>query len=158
MISKTNEYALRVMVHLAAQDGKPCGTRAIAAATQVPASYLSKILLQLVKAGFMNSQRGIGGGFVMARDPADISVFDVVSAIDPLPRIRECPLGLPEHHKQLCPLHKELDGAFELVERAFRRATLAGLVESSKKRAALCDSPPKVQLGVRRAKRPSESR
>jgi Rrf2 family nitric oxide-sensitive transcriptional repressor len=154
MISKTNEYALRVMVHLAGQQGAPCGTRAIAAATQVPASYLSKILLQLVKAGFMTSQRGIGGGFVLARDPAGISVFDVVSAIDPLPRIRVCPLGLPEH-KQLCPLHRELDAAFEMVEQAFRRATLAGLVESSKKRGGGSGSrePATVQLGIRRAQR-----
>lgn len=150
MISRTNEYALRVMVLLAAQDGKPYGTRQIAAATQVPVSYLSKILLALVKEGFVRSQRGLHGGFVLVHDPAHISVFDVVSAIDPLPRIRTCPLGLPAHSKQLCPLHKELDHAFELVEQAFRRATLAGLVESSVKRKALCEADPKVQLGIRR--------
>jgi Rrf2 family protein len=149
MISRTNEYALRVMVHLAAQEKKPCGTRQIAAATQVPASYLSKILLTLVKAGLVRSQRGPHGGFVLQRDASQMSVLDVTSAIDPLPRIRECPLGLPEHSRQLCPLHKELDQAFETVEEAFRRATLAGLVEPSvKKRVPGGD--PFVQVKVRR--------
>jgi Rrf2 family transcriptional regulator, nitric oxide-sensitive transcriptional repressor len=150
MISRTNEYALRVMVFLAAQEGAACGTRDIAAATHVPVSYLSKILLTLVKEQFVRSQRGLHGGFVLARDPAEISVFDVVAAIDPLPRIRVCPLNLAAHSKQLCPLHKELDNAFELVEQAFRRATLAGLVDASVKRKPLCPTEQKVQVGIRR--------
>jgi len=132
MISRTNEYALRVMVLLASQEGKPRGTRQIADATQVPVSYLSKILLDLVKKGFIRSQRGLHGGFVLAHDPAQVSVFDVISAIDPLPRIRACPLGLAAHCEKLCPLHAELDRAFERVEEAFRRAKLAALIDPTR--------------------------
>jgi Rrf2 family protein len=149
MISRTNEYALRVMVLLAAQNGKPCGTRQIAAATQVPPSYLSKILLQLVKVGFVRSQRGLHGGFVLAHAPSEVSVFDIVSAIDPLPRIRVCPLALPVHCKQLCPLHKELDDAFELVEKAFRRASLSSLVQAgTEMRSSLKHASQKVHIHI----------
>ncbi len=158
MISRTNEYALRVMVHLAAQEKKPRGTRQIFEATQVPASYLSKILLALVKAGFVHSQRGPNGGFTLARDPGEISVFDVISAIDPLPRIRTCPLNLPEHKKQLCPLHKELDDAFERVEKAFRNASLAALVEVPAVSEHGGGHGPFTQVGIRRGKAPRGSK
>jgi Rrf2 family protein len=128
MISRTAEYALRVMVYLAGRPEKPSGTRDIAKATHVPPSYLSKILLMLVKRGFIQSQRGLHGGFVIACNPKVATVYDVIDAVDPLPRIRTCPLNLPEHSKKLCPLHKELDEAFEHVEKAFRNCPLERLI------------------------------
>jgi len=48
-------------------------------ATQVPGNYLAKVLQTLVEAGFINSQRGLGGGFILARDPARLTVLDVVT-------------------------------------------------------------------------------
>jgi Rrf2 family protein len=144
MISRTNEYALRVMVYLAAHADEPRGTREISAATQVPPSYLAKILLTLVKSKLVNSQRGPGGGFVLNGDPAKLSIFDVISVIDSLPRITSCPLGLPEHSKQLCPLHKELDDAFGVVEKAFRRATLSRMAGSFDRK------PAPIQVGLPR--------
>jgi Rrf2 family transcriptional regulator, nitric oxide-sensitive transcriptional repressor len=153
MISRTNEYALRVMVFLAGQEGKPTGTQTIAEATQVPVGYLSKILLELVKKHFIHSQRGRHGGFVLAHDPKRLSVYDVVSAIDPVPRIHQCPLGVTAHKKQLCPLHRELDQAYERVETAFKKATLASLVDPTMERQSLCKlvtrKPPRGRLGVR---------
>jgi DNA-binding IscR family transcriptional regulator len=57
----------------------------------------------------------------------EMTIYDVVQAMGELPRIRECPLGLPEH-VTLCPLHARLDEAIELVEKAFRATTIAELV------------------------------
>jgi Rrf2 family protein len=128
MISRTAEYALRVMVYLAGRPEKPSLTKDIAEATRIPASYLSKILLTLVRGRFVQSQRGLHGGFVIACDPGKVSVYDVINAVDPLPRILSCPLNLPEHSRKLCPLHKELDRAYEHVEKAFKGCPLADLI------------------------------
>jgi Rrf2 family protein len=138
LISQTAEYALRAVVHLAKQaegDGKTSLTvPEIAAATHVPSGYLSKVLQQLTRAGLITSQRGIGGGFRLARETAAISILDVVQAVDSLGRIHSCPLGITSH-THLCPLHRKLDAAIAQAETAFRETTLAELVSGTN---ALC--------------------
>jgi Rrf2 family protein len=116
------------MVYLAGRPEKACGTREIAAATQVPPSYVSKILLSLVKKHFIQSQRGLHGGFMLSCDAHQVTVFDVINAIDPVARIRECPLHRTEHEKSLCPLHTRLDDAFSELERSFRNSPLVALL------------------------------
>ena len=131
MLSQTAEYALRVIVFLATLRGTPATTNQIAAATRVPAGYLAKILQSLVRAKLIRSQRGRGGGSVLARDPAQISVHNVIIAIAPFPRIDACPLDLPSHGTNLCPLHRRLDNAMAMVEQAFREAMIADLLAES---------------------------
>lgn len=128
MISQTAEYALRMVVFLATVRDRPATTRQIAAATRVPEGYLAKIVQSLSRAGLIRSQRGLHGGSVLARDPAEISVYDVVQAVSPIPRIRTCPLHLPAHGANLCPLHKRLDDAAAAVEQAFRASSIAELL------------------------------
>lgn len=133
MISQTAEYALRAMVHLAgngsAQPETPHTLPQIAASTQVPQGYLSKVLQMLSRAGLIRSQRGLGGGFSLLRPPAEISVYEIVQSVDPLQRIHSCPLGLAAHAHRLCPLHSKLDQAMALVETSFRETTLAMVLE-----------------------------
>lgn len=126
MFSQTTEYSLRVMVLLARLNGRPATTRQIAAATRVPEGYLSKILQNLSRAGLVRSQRGLHGGSVLARD--GLTIYDVVAATGPLPRITTCPLDLPSHGKKLCALHRRLDDAMAMVEQVLRSATLEELV------------------------------
>jgi Rrf2 family protein len=129
MISQTAEYALRVVVFLGALEGANATTRQIAAATQVPEGYLAKILQNLGRAGLIRAQRGLHGGSVLAGDPGSISLFDVINAVNPLPRIRKCPLNLPSHGTNLCPLHKKLDDAMAVVEQTLRDCSLADLLK-----------------------------
>ncbi len=131
MLSQTIEYALRAMVCLAnLDDGAAATSEVIAGQTKVPKGYLSKILRDLVVAELVTSQRGPNGGFALARSPARISILDVVNAVDPLERIRKCPLGNPEH-TQLCPLHKRLDQAVAMIEREFSQTNLAEVMENA---------------------------
>lgn len=130
MISQTAEYALRAVLYVASRAGEPMTAPQVAAATCVPGGYLSKILQSLARCGLLHSQRGLHGGFTLARPAAQITVLDVVNAVDPLKRIRTCPLGLPEH-VGLCPLHRRLDEAVAHVEQAFASYTLAELLEES---------------------------
>ena len=100
MISLTAEYALRAVSWLASNGKEPLVNRDIADATQVPSGYLAKVLQSLGRAGLVTSQRGLGGGFVLGRSAEEISVLDVVNAVDPLERIESCPLHI-EHTTKL---------------------------------------------------------
>jgi Rrf2 family nitric oxide-sensitive transcriptional repressor len=138
MIPKTAEYALRAVVMLAREPGQSHSADEIAEVTQVPRRYTHKVLQALVRAGLTRSQSGPGGGYALARPPEDVSILDVVAAVEPIPRIRECPLGLT-NHTSLCPLHRLLDEAAANMEKAFAKVTLAQLLKQSPNASPLCD-------------------
>ena len=128
MISKTAEYALRAIVYLAERGGEPCTSQVIAGASQVPAGYLSKVMQSLSRAGVVRSQRGLNGGFTLSRPPEEITVLEVVQAVDPIRRIYSCPLRLKQHAHGLCPLHQRLDDATAMIERSFASTSIADLL------------------------------
>ena len=138
MLSQTVEYALRAAVYLADQAPHPRTTEQIAAVTRVPAAYLSKVLQNLARGGIVTSQRGLHGGFLLARKPSAITILEVVNAVDPIRRIRECPLGFAAHGVNLCPLHRRLDNALASVEKAFSESTLAEVLAEPSRSVPLC--------------------
>ncbi len=138
MFSQTAEYALRAVVWLAAQGGAPRTTQQIAAGTLVPPGYLAKVLKTLARAGLVRAQRGLGGGFTLAKEPERITPLQVIDAIDPIPRIRNCPLGLAAHSGALCPLHRRLDEAIGHAVQALADITVAELLGESGA-APLCE-------------------
>ena len=107
--------------------GGPHTAQDVAADARVPLDYLSKILNALGRAGLVSAQRGRGGGFQAARPANQISVLEVVTAVDPVRRIHSCPLGLAAHGTNLCPLHRKLDDAARSIEDAFRITTIGSL-------------------------------
>ncbi len=141
MFSQTVEYALRAVVHLAARSPDPQTTEQIAEATRVPRAYLSKVMQALGRAGIVQSQRGVGGGMALHRSPDELTILEVVNAVEPIQRIRTCPLGLAAHGVRLCPLHKRVDAALALVEDAFRNTTLAEVLAEPSASRPLCDFP-----------------
>ena len=128
MFSQTTEYAMRALLALAAGDGSPMTTRRIAETMQVPRSYLSKVLQAMVREGLVRSTRGLRGGFVLARDPREIHLLEIMNAVSPIRRIEHCPLDLTGHGSDLCPLHRRLDQAIAQVQEAFGATTLAELL------------------------------
>lgn len=128
MFSQTSEYALRAMLCLADAEGRKTAPE-IAAMSKVPQGYLAKILSELARAGLVYSQRGIGGGFSLARPAAEVSILDVINAVDPFRRITECPLKLAEHGTNLCALHRRLDDSLAYVESVLKQSTLAEMIE-----------------------------
>ena len=151
MFSQTVEYALRAVVHLAYRAPEAQTTAQIAGATRVPRDYLSKILQGLAREGIVRTQRGVGGGISLAQQPVDLTILDVVKAVEPesVRRITTCPLGLKTHGVRLCPLHKRLDNAIALVEKAFRDTTLAEVLAEPTTSVPLCESPIPQKLKVR---------
>lgn len=144
MISQTAEYALRAIVYLAMNHGKAFTTQQISGTTKVPSAYLSKILQSLAKAELVQSQRGLGGGFVLAKSPGEISILEVLNAVDPIRRIRSCPLGLKAHGNVLCALHKRLDDATAIIEKSFAETTIAEILARPTPSTPLYEFPPQT--------------
>ncbi|MGC4007376.1 MAG: Rrf2 family transcriptional regulator [Pirellulales bacterium] len=141
MFSQSVEYALRAMVHLAMSAPKAQTTDEIAAATLVPRAYLSKVLQNLARAEIVRSRRGIGGGMTLAEPAETLTILQVVDAVEPIQRIKTCPLGLDAHGEHLCPLHRRMDDALKMVEDAFRKTTLAEVLAEPTRSIPLCNFP-----------------
>ena len=139
MISQSVEYALRAVVYLADQSPNACTTSQVAKTTKVPAAYLSKVLQMLRRSGVVHSQRGTGGGVALVKKPEELSILEVVNAVEPIQRIKTCPLELASHGVRLCPLHKRMDNALAQMEDAFRQTTLAEILAEPSESVPLCD-------------------
>ena len=142
MFSQTLEYALRAVVMLAAKTPEAQTTDQIAKATRVPRAYLSKVVQSLARGGIVQSTRGLGGGVTLSKSPDKLTILEVVNAVEPIERIRSCPLGLKSHGVRLCPLHRRIDDALAMVEAAFAKTTLAEVL------AEPTHSPPLCEVGM----------
>jgi Rrf2 family protein len=97
-ITKQADYALRAMRYLATlETGKRAATSFIAKEEHIPPSFLAKIVSQLSIAGLITTSRGARGGVSLARSPEDISLLEVVEAIDGPITLNECVL-----HPEVC--------------------------------------------------------
>lgn len=139
MFSQTVEYALRAVVYLAQNASKPQTTGDIARSTQVPKAYLSKVLQGLRAKEIVRMQRGVGGGVTLARSADELTIYDVVNAVDPIKRINTCPLDLASHGTHLCALHRRMDNAIMVMENAFSCTTLAELLQEPNPSVPLCN-------------------
>ena len=141
MISQTAEYALRAAVFLAQHPDEPCALPLIAEATHVPRQYLAKVMQDLARHGVVLSRRGVHGGYQLARPASEVTLLEIVQAVEPLRRIEKCPLGLAAHCKQLCSLHARLDAACVAFAHTLGDATLGQLLEESRRPASAGGSP-----------------
>jgi Rrf2 family protein len=82
-LSKKADYALMAMKHLAVRGGRASSSaREIAEQYDIPIELLAKVLQRLVRRGLLRSHQGTHGGYQLARGPAQISVADVIQAIE----------------------------------------------------------------------------
>ena len=90
-ITRQADYAVRAVLYLAEQDGAGrAPTSKIAREQRIPPSFLAKIVSQLSVAGMVQTSRGARGGVSLAREPKDISLLEVVEAIDGPITLNEC--------------------------------------------------------------------
>lgn len=81
-LSARSDYALRAVIELAASSAGHVTADQLARTQSIPAKFLEAILTQLRRAGLVRSQRGPDGGFWLARPPSEISLADIIRAID----------------------------------------------------------------------------
>lgn len=105
--SRSCEYALRALAYMGTQHEEGLITvQDIARAEALPAPFLAKVLQQLSKAGILNSVKGPKGGFGFARPAQEVTMFEVVSAVDGEEMFERCAVGLAACSDTApCPLH-----------------------------------------------------
>ena len=130
MLSQTVEYALRATLYIARDPGRAVRVQEVADAVEAPRNYLAKILGLLAKSGILESTRGPSGGFRLAKDPADVSLADVVAEFELVDQ-RRCLLG---HgvcgQNPSCTAHQRWAPIAQSMDRFFDHTTLEDLLLS----------------------------
>lgn len=130
-ISARADYAVRALIELAVDSGRPLNCEAVAAAQAVPFRFLKSVFGDLRRAGLVRSQRGCVGGYWIGRDPAAITVADVMTAVDgeflTLRGEGLAGLGYPGAAAGLPDVWRAAEAAARTVLAATTIAALAGL-------------------------------
>lgn len=124
---------------LAYSPEKLVSTSDLAQLSRVPMNYLAKVLQLLAKADLVHGRRGVGGGYKLARPARDITMLEIINAIDPIERIKTCPLDLENHSGALCPLHRRLDIAAKTLIDQFSGTSLEDILTEAGANRPLCD-------------------
>jgi len=149
-LSKLTDYAVVVMAQMA-RDGAAVQTAPqLAERTGVPAPTVAKLLKALAPAGLMQSHRGAAGGYRLARAPEDISVAEIITALDGPISITACVDGAEGHcgMETLCPMRGNWDRVNRAVRRALEEVSLADMMAPSLLPPQDGASPPHVEPGL----------
>lgn len=106
-LGKLTDYGLVLMTCMARSHGAPLRTaRDLAAESKLPPSTVSKLLKGLLQSGLLISHRGIKGGYLLARDPHEISVLEVIAAVEGPMALTECSTDVTGlcHIETGCPI------------------------------------------------------
>ncbi|MBX3179715.1 MAG: Rrf2 family transcriptional regulator [Candidatus Hydrogenedentes bacterium] len=130
MISRTALHTLRAVVALAERPGEFQGAAHIAEQIGAPQNYLGKLLQGLVQEGIVVSQKGMGGGFCLARKPTEITLYDVVNPVDHVARWEGCFMGRPAcDANNPCAVHHEWAAVRNAYLKMLKGSTLADVVD-----------------------------
>ncbi len=131
-LTRGGEYGIRGVLYLAGQDnGKISMLSAIAKAQDVPPRFLAKIFQALAKAGVVKSHRGAKGGFSLARSASEITIKDVIEAIEGPIYLNVCLMGVGECSRdKICPMHEVWEEAQEKMMGVLARANFADLARA----------------------------
>lgn len=135
-LSKSARYALVGLVHLARLHGEGrVLVEHAASALNLPPSYLAKLFQRMAHKGLLESHRGPGGGYILARAPESISLAEIIGAMqDPTERRRECLLEAgPCQGNGVCAIHDDVISAERRVLEALSRITLAQAAQPQKR-------------------------
>ncbi len=136
-VSTRGDYASRALLSLAlhSDDPGPTSVKDVADRTGLPQPYLEQILLALKGAGLVRSKRGVGGGYVLARKPTDITLAQIVSAVDG--PIVAGDFGLPHEngaceHEGQCVLLAVWESVGEHMRKHLNSFTLEAMVNRAR--------------------------
>jgi Rrf2 family protein len=111
-INQATDYAFRAVFYLSLLPrGQVVEAKLIAEDENIPTRFLLKIFPQLIKAGIVESQRGNRGGYSLAKKPEEITLKDVLEAVEGPVMVNRCllsPEGCNKNHTAICPIHQAL--------------------------------------------------
>ena len=129
MISKSAVHALKAMAALAEHPHEFQGAASVAERIGAPQNYLGKLLQGLIQSGIVYSQKGMGGGFQLARPPEAISLFDIVEPVDHVSRWEGCFMGGGAcSADNPCALHDKWGAVRDAYLTMLKDSTLADMV------------------------------
>ena len=134
-LTNAADYAIRAMIHLAClPEGTVALREDVARGHGIPPSFMAKILRQLVRAGLLQSSRGVHGGFSLARPAPEINLLQVVEAIEGPLALTDCaPEGQGCAWSDTCPANLVWHEVQTSMADALRRATLEDLVSAPRR-------------------------
>lgn len=126
-ITKQTDYGIVLMTHMAADPERRYNAPDLSSEAQLPLPMVSKILKLLTRDGLLVSHRGVKGGYALARTPAEISVDEIVTALEGPIAITECIEHSPGEceHEEVCPTRGNWQLINQAVRQALERITLA---------------------------------
>ncbi len=129
-VSTRGDYAARALLSLALHGSdRPTSVKEIAERTNLPQPYLEQILLAVKGAGLVRSKRGVGGGYVLAREPSRITLAEILTAVDgPMTTLME----EHDHCEGHCMLQEVWVGVSDEMRKLLDGYTLAELVERTR--------------------------
>ena len=133
-ITRQADYAVRAVLYLAnLGNNERAATSTVAEDQRIPASFLAKIISQLSIAGLLHTSRGARGGVTLAREPQDISLLEVVEAIDGPIQLNECVGDENEcSFEDGCPLRSVWSDAQNDLVARLKKTNFAQLMEKNK--------------------------
>jgi Rrf2 family protein len=134
-LSKKADYVVRAAISLGrAGEGDFRKVREISAEMDLPPKFAPQILNMLVKAGLVESRAGQHGGYRLTRDPAAISLFEIIEAAEGSLWPNKCTLrGGPCHWDNMCAIHPSWENAHRALSEALRRETLGGILRTDRR-------------------------
>lgn len=132
--SQASKYAIQALVYLASIPENQYQTiQKIAKARGIPEPFLAKIFQELAKKGLLESQKGRGGGFRLAKPPEEVALLEVVESVDGLDAFKACLFGFEEcDSNNPCPLHHSWVQVRDQILNFLKKHSLAGLVEDGR--------------------------
>jgi len=135
ILSKTTGYGIRALAYLAGRErAAVCGLQEIADSENIPPVYLRKILGELRRQRILRSVKGVHGGYILAREPETITLWEVNTILAPDPYFDECLLGDgdcgPPHS---CVLHEEWDEIRRIFVDFLKAKTIAEIARTMNK-------------------------
>lgn len=135
MFSTSCHYGLQAMIYIAAinTEGENVDLKQIATEQDIPKHFLSKILQLLVKNGLLNSMKGPTGGFHLSRPADEITLIEVIDAIDGMGVFTQCGIGFKQcNDDHPCPIHNDYKKVRAKIQGLFETKTLKELSEDVK--------------------------
>jgi len=126
-ITRETDYGLLLLTRLAAADGLQTA-RDLSESTRIPLPMVSKILKSLTRSALLESHRGVKGGYLLARPPAELTVGEIIRVLDGPIALTEC--VDPDSdcaHLSLCPLHGNWNRINRAIEDTLDSISLAEL-------------------------------
>lgn len=128
-LSQATGYAIKALACLNEPDCASRSTPEIAACGRAPTAYLAKIVNALARQGLVTARRGIGGGIALTCKPEEITLLEIVQAVEGREWIGDCLLGLDECSDHItCPTHDFWQRIKREITEELGRTTLASVI------------------------------